>query len=143
MSDDTIKLLRECNAGIKMGISSLDDVMEQVQNESLKKILQDSREIHTRLKQETKQYLEKYNEEGKEPAAIAKAMSKIKTELKTLGEDNDCNIADLITDGCNMGVKSLRKYLNQYKAADEDSKKVAKDLIDLEEKLTLQMRSYL
>ena len=85
MSDDTIKLLRECNAGIKMGISSLDDVMEQVQNESLKKILQDSREIHTRLKQETKQYLEKYNEEGKEPAAIAKAMSKIKTELKTLG----------------------------------------------------------
>ena len=143
MSDDTIKLLRECNAGIKMGISSLDDVMEQVQNESLKKILQDSREIHTRLKQETKQYLEKYNEEGKEPAAIAKAMSKIKTELKTLGEDNDCNIADLITDGCNMGIKSLYRYLNQYPAAEYEIKNLARRTIETEEALRAELRTYL
>ena len=143
MSDDTIKLLRECNAGIKMGISSLDDVMEQVQNESLKKILQDSREIHTRLKQETKQYLEKYNEEGKEPAAIAKAMSKIKKELKTLGEDNDCNIADLITDGCNMGIKSLYRYLNQYPAAEDEIKNLARRTIETEEALRAELRTYL
>ncbi len=143
MSDDTIKLLRECNAGIKMGISSLDDVMEQVQNESLKKILQDSREIHTRLKQETKQYLEKYNEEGKEPAAIAKAMSKIKTELQTLGEDNDCNIADLITDGCNMGIKSLYRYLNQYPAAEDEIKNLARRTIETEEALRAELRTYL
>ena len=74
---------------------------------------------------------------------MAKGMSWIKTNAKLALEDDDATVADLITDGCNMGVKSLRKYLNQYKAADEDSKKVAKDLIDLEEKLTLQMRSYL
>lgn len=143
MSDDTIKLLRECNAGIKMGISSLDDVMEQVENESLKKILQDSREIHTRLKQETKQYLEKYNEEGKEPAAMAKAMSKIKTEFKTLGEDNDCNIADLITDGCNMGIKSLYRYLNQYPAAEDEIKNLARRTIETEEALRAELRTYL
>lgn len=143
MSDDTIKLLRECNAGIKMGISSLDDVMEQVENESLKKILQDSREIHTRLKQETKQYLEKYYEEGKEPAAMAKAMSKIKTEFKTLGEDNDCNIADLITDGCNMGIKSLYRYLNQYPAAEDEIKNLARRTIETEEALRTELRTYL
>lgn len=30
MEDDSVKLLRECNAGIKMGISSIDDVMNHV-----------------------------------------------------------------------------------------------------------------
>lgn len=143
MSDDTIKLLRECNAGIKMGISSLDDVMDNVENESLKTILENSREIHTRLNQETKQYLEKYNDDGKEPAAMAKAMSKIKTEFKTMGEDNDPNIADLITDGCNMGIKSLYRYLNQYPAAEDEIKNLAHRTIETEEALRAELRPYL
>ena len=48
-----------------------------------------------------------------------------------------------MTDGCNMGVKSLSRYLNQYKAADEQSKNIAKRLIQLEEGLSVNMRSYL
>ena len=48
-----------------------------------------------------------------------------------------------MTDGCNMGVKSLHKYLNQYKAADETSKDITKRLINLEEDLVLNIREYL
>ena len=143
MSDDTIKLLRECNAGIKMGISSLDDVMDNVENESLKNILCNSREIHTRLDQETKQYLSKYNDDGKEPAAMAKVMSKIKTEFKTMGEDNDTNIASLITYGCNMGIKSLYRYLNQYPAAEDEIRNLVHRTIETEEALRAELRNYL
>ncbi len=42
-----------------------------------------------------------------------------------------------------MGVKTLNKYLNQYEAADEKSKDIAKRLINLEEKLTIDMRRFL
>ena len=42
-----------------------------------------------------------------------------------------------------MGVKSLNKYLNEYKAADEVSKDITKRLINLEEKLTIDIREYL
>lgn len=143
MSDDTIKLLRECDAGIKMGISSLDDVIDRVENEGLKEILNNSREIHTKLEQETKNYLEKYNDDGKEPAAMAKAMSKIKTEFKTMGENNDPNIADLITDGCDMGVKSLYRYLNQYPAAEDEIKNLVHRTIETEETLRAELRKYL
>lgn len=52
-------------------------------------------------------------------------------------------MADLITDGCNMGVKSLSRYLNQYKAADERSKDLAKRLIHMEEQLAVDVRPYL
>jgi len=48
-----------------------------------------------------------------------------------------------MTDGCNMGVKSLHKYLNQYGAADERSKEIAKKLVNLEQKLAVDIRSYL
>ena len=74
---------------------------------------------------------------------MAKGMSWIKTNVKISLDDSDNTIADLITDGCNMGVKSLNKYLNQYKAADEQSKKIAKKLIDLEHDLTIDIRKYL
>ena len=48
-----------------------------------------------------------------------------------------------MTDGCNMGVKSLNRYLNQYEAADEVSKDIAKRLINTEQQLTLEIRQYL
>jgi hypothetical protein len=42
-----------------------------------------------------------------------------------------------------MGVKSLNRYLNEYKAADEISKDITKRLIHLEETLTTDLRGYL
>ena len=57
--------------------------------------------------------------------------------------DSDQTVADLMTDGCNMGVKSLNRYLNQYEAADETSKDIAKRLIRLEEQLAVDIRKFL
>ena len=67
----------------------------------------------------------------------------MKTNMKLVMNESDHTIADLMTDGCNMGVKSLNKYLNQYKAADEQSKDIAKRLINLEQQLTLDIRKFL
>ena len=33
IEQDTVKLLRECDAGVKMGISSIDDVLKYVKSE--------------------------------------------------------------------------------------------------------------
>lgn len=70
-------------------------------------------------------------------------MSWLKTNVKLAVNESDKTIADLITDGCNMGVKSLNRYLNQYEAADETSKDIAKQLISLEENLAIDIRKYL
>ena len=70
-------------------------------------------------------------------------MSWMKTNVKLAVNESDNVVADLITDGCNMGVKSLFKYLNQYKAADEKSKKLAKKLISIEEDLSSNLRKFL
>ena len=141
--NDTLKLLRECDAGVKMGISSIDEVLEYVSSSELREKLSICKDEHVKLKSETEEFLKKYKDEGKEPNPIAKGMSWMKTNMKLVMNESDHTISDLITDGCNMGVKSLNKYLNQYKAADEISKDITKRLINLEEKLAIDIRKFL
>ncbi len=143
IESDTIKLLRECDAGIKMGVASIDDVLDYVHDEVLRKYLTDCKREHDKLKEQIQTLLDKYHDEGKEPNPMAKSMSWIKTNVKLVMDESDETIADLMTDGCNMGVKSLNKYLNQYKAADEKTKDITKRLIDLEEKLAVDIRQFL
>ena len=143
IEQDTIKLLRECDAGVKMGISSIDDVIDHVKKEDFRKKLDKCRREHEQLHCKILQELERYKDDGKNPNPIAKGMSWMKTNMKLSMEDSDATIAELMTDGCNMGVKSLNRYLNQYKAADEISKDMAKRLIKLEEQLVVEIRQYL
>ena len=70
-------------------------------------------------------------------------MSWLKVNVKLLQNQSDAEVADLITDGCNMGIKSLCKYMNQYTVADQESLNVAKQLVLLEEHLMVNLRSYL
>ena len=143
IESDTIKLLRECDAGIKMGVASIDDVLDYVNDRTFFKCLVNCKDEHDKLKEEIQILLDKYHDDGKEPNPMAKGMSWIKTNVKLVMNGSDQTIADLMTDGCNMGVKSLNKYLNQYKAANEKSKDITKRLIKLEEKLVIDIRGFL
>ncbi len=143
VEQDTIKLLRECDAGIKMGISALDEVTEYAHSTEMRDYLRESTEENEALKNDLQKVLADYNDNGKEPNPIASGMSWIKTNVKLKMNESDATIAELMTDGCNMGIKSLSRYMNQYKAADERSKDLAKRLITAEEKLSKNMRQFL
>ncbi len=143
VENDTIELLRECNAGVKMGISAIDEVLDSVDDENFKKLLTDSKKEHEKLGEETRTLLNDYHDSGKSPNPMAKGMSWMKTNVMLAVEPGDDTVADLITDGCNMGVKSLHKYLNKYKAAEEKAKDITKRLINIEERLAIDIRVYL
>ena len=143
IEQDTIKLLRECDAGIKMGIASIGDVQDHIQCDGLSRLLSKCKEEHDKLKTEIMTLLDKYQDDGKNPNPIAKGMSWMKTNMKLGMDDSDHVVADLMTDGCHMGMKSLNQYLNQYAAADEKSKDLTRRLIGLEEKLAQNIRVYL
>ena len=140
---DTIKLIRECDAGIKMGVTSIDDVLTNVMEEKMKNILKDARQEHERLRVELETMLSEYGDEGKDPNPLAKSMSWMKTNVKLGIENSDGTVADLIIEGCDMGIKSLSRYLNEYKAAEERAKNIAKKLIKIEETLSKDMRPFL
>lgn len=143
IEQDTIRLLRECDAGIKMGISSIQDSVKHVKGTELKQILEQSLTAHEKIKSDMQELLDVYHDDGKEPAAIAKGMEWFKTNVTLAVDPSDGAVADFITDGCNMGVKSLSRYLNQYEAANEKSKDVSKRLIKEEEQLAVRIREFL
>ena len=140
---DTVELLRQCDAGITMGVASIEEVLEAVADPEMKRILARCKEAHQQLGTEVDVLLARYHEEGKEPNPVAKGMSWLKTNVKMAMEATDQTAADLITDGCNMGVKSLSRYLNEYGAAEESAKSVVRQLIRLEEQLAVDLRGFL
>ena len=143
IEQDTLSLLRECDAGVRMGVASIDDVLPYVKSEDLRVRLNRSRERHERLQSEIEQALARFGEDGKAPNAFARGMSMVKTKMEITVSPSDATIASLMTDGCGMGVKSLNKYLNEYEAADESAKDVAKKLIQLEKQLIDEIRDFL
>ena len=143
IEQDTVKLLRECDSGARMGVTSIDEVRGRVQDREFRKHLEDCREEHQKLEEEIQRMLGEYHDDGKEPNPVAKGMSWIKTNMKMSVNPSDATVADLLTDGCNMGIKSLHRYLNQYKAADPDAKDICRQLVSIEEQLCRSLRDYL
>lgn len=143
IENDTLRLLRECDAGIKMGVSAINDVVDSVTDSALKDMLVSGRRRHKQLEEDIDKLLKKYDSTGKAPNPIAQSFSRMKTNLKMSLTPSDEAIADIMTDGCNMGIKSLSRYLNKYTAADERSKSITKQLISLEENILEDMRSFL
>ena len=140
---DTVKLLRECDAGSKMAVSAIDEVLDKAQDAKLNNLLIKSKQHHAKLGNEIHSLLKQHGSDDKDPNPMAKSMSWLKTNWKMGVDESDATIADLMTDGCNMGVKSLNKYLNRYPAADEKSKNICKQLIAIEEQLGESLRNYL
>lgn len=140
---DTVRLLRECDAGIRMGVAAIDDVLPYVNSETFRDDLISCKEEHTKLDEQIQTALSDYHDHGKKPNIMAKGMSWLKTNVRLAINESDKTIAHLMTDGCNMGVKTLNQFLNQYAAADENAKDIAKRLIKQEETLAMNARPYL
>lgn len=141
--NDTEKLLKECNSGIKMGVDSINHVMPYVKSPELKKVLNACKDKHAILGDETHRTLSNMNADTKNPHPMVKAMSDVSTRMKITMNRTDNEIASVMTDGCNMGIKSIYKYLNQYKGADRHSKEIANRLISIEQELRTDMRGFL
>lgn len=140
---DSVFLLRECSAGIRMAVASIDDVLPYLDGGELKQVLKESKTEHKDLEKDIDNTLHKMNCEGKEPNIMAKGMSKIKTNAEMAFKPTEAQAASLITDGCGMGIKSINKYMNQYPAAADEVMQLATRISVLEEKLETQMKPFL
>lgn len=140
---DTVELLRECDAGTKMAVDSIGEVLDKVHDAKLKDLLTESKQQHEKLGNAAHNQLKTLGSDDKDPNPIAKSMSWMKTNWKLGMNETDAAVADLMTDGCDMGIKSLNKYLNQYGAADNTAKSICKELIFAEDHLCMNLREFL
>lgn len=143
MNEDSIKLLKECYSGCTMAINSIDQVQEFVKDNSLLELLEEYKNEHEHLKEQSCEFLKKTGENGKTPPVMASAFSWITAEMKLLLKNDNTHIAKLMMDGCNMGIQSIGEYLNKYYNACENAVKLAKELIRSEEEFSKKMKNFL
>lgn len=140
---DTVALLQECGSGVRMGTESIRQVEDRIQSDAMRNQLTACREKHERLARRTDALLRKFDREPQQPDPMARGMAWLKTNVKMMADFSDSTAADVLTDGCNMGVKSLTKYLNEYSAAAPEARAITKELIALEEQTVRELQPYL
>ena len=143
MDNDTLELLGDCTAGIEMAVSTLDGVLPSVKDHTLQRKLRDSIQTHQQLRSQTISLLHQWGGEEKAPSAMAKSMAWLKTNTRMALGGDDTTAAYLVSDGCDMGVRSLCRSRNRYAGANTQAKFLAEQLIDCEEKLSASLRPYL
>ncbi len=140
---DTTELLKQCDQGVRMGIDAISDMLPKVDDEKLKDLLRKFSDRHNDIKIELDEMLESHGLKSETPNIMAKSMAEMKTDFKMMIKKDDKTAADLMTDGCDMGMKTLTKYLNEYEGAEERAKDMARRIIKIEEDFEKALREYL
>lgn len=140
---ETVKILQECDSGVKMSVDALNEASQRTQNPELKNLLNKSIDEHSGIGKEINTLLNEKNAQGKEPNVIAKTMSKMKIDTQMLVNSGDETTAKLMYDGCSMGIEKLSEYVNMYPNAEQSAKNTAEKLIKCEQRLADELRQYL
>ena len=140
---DTIDLLKEVNSGCKSATNSCEQVLSYVKDEKLKKLVEKVNKEHIEIGDKCHSLLNSMNEDEKDPSKLASAMSWFETELKLMVNADTSKIAGMLMDGCNMGIKSIGKYVNQYPNASKDCINLAEKLIKIEEGFMSDLKEFL
>lgn len=143
MERDTIELLRECDAGVKMALGSFHHVEPSVASGKMRAVLDEYRLKHERIEDHIASQLAVQGGEEKQPEAMASAFSWVTTEMKLMLHNDDKQVAKLMMNGCNMGIQSVSEYLHKYPAASAESKKTAEEIVRTEEAFMKEMEQFL
>lgn len=143
MDANTVELLKECSKGCKMAIESMTQVLPKIESKDLETLVRKNLDEHTKLDEEIGKALGEIHKKEGEPGMMASTFSWISTEMKLTMDKEDKKIAKIMMDGCNMGIQSVSEYINKYEDADKESVKLAKELVDKEEKFMNDLKKYL
>lgn len=143
LNSDSISLLQECHSGILMGIDSYEDVIPKIKSQKLLGIVNENKKSHIHIEKEIRDLLAENKQEPKKPPATASAMAEMSTGFKLAIKGDDAQVACILADGCNMGIKSLSKYKNKYATAENKAVSMVNDIIDMEETMHQALREFL
>ena len=92
-SIDTIKLLQECDAGTKMAVASIDNMLDKVGSQQLKNVLEESKSHHESLGNQIHDMLNE-REAFEKAGGSTGAVSGIRAHCKAEHVDPECGYHD-------------------------------------------------
>lgn len=144
MEDKNIKVLNEVNKGTTMGMDAISYVAEKVGDKNFQKVLDVEygkyKEINKRVENIYTQYSEK---EPQETNSMNKMMTWYGVQMKTIKDQSNSKISELLMQGTNMGIIEGRRLLNHNDDIDKEVKQILRDFVVMQEDSVETLKKYL
>ena len=144
MEDINVKVLDEVNKGATMGMDAIHYVSNKVGDETFKKVLDVEygkyQQITNRVNDIYSQYAEK---EPHETNAMNKMMTWYGVNMKTMNDQSNSKISELLMQGTNMGIIEGRRLLNNNPSVDTQVKQILNDFVVMQEDSVETLKKYL
>ena len=141
--DNNRYILNELNKGLKMGMDSISNVSEKVQDDRFKQDLKYQYDKYNKILNDVNDELTNYDDFPKELNPMQRAMGWMGVEMNTMTDKSNSKIAEMMIQGTNMGIIEGVKLLNQNPDADEKVKSVLNKFIKFQENTVEQLKKYL
>ena len=140
---ENINALDEINKGACMGMDAISFVLDKIEDDEFKKIVQKQYDDYHNIEEEIEKVYHKYDD-GKphETSTFNKAMTWSGIEMKTLTDNSNSKIAELLLQGVNMGIIEGRRILNQ-KRLNKEVKDIIKKYVTMQEANVEILKDYL
>ena len=138
-----IKILQSVRKTARMGCEGSDEIVPISGNEKFRKSLETQREEYQKICDEADRMLVLKKAEPEDLTAMAKMGSKTMTMMKTMKDDSDEHLAEMMYQGSAMGVTKIIRNLREYTVQDPDVRALAERLLKTEENNMDQMKKFL
>ena len=138
-----VNVLNELNKGACMGKDAIHFVLDKVEDENLKQVLNEQYEKYNNIiKRISELYPEYSNKEPHETNTVNKVLTWYGIEMKTLTDKSSSKIAEILLQGTNMGIIEGRKLLN-HKHTDPEVNKLIEEYVSMQENAVEKLKSFL
>ena len=141
MEDINVKVLDEVNKGTTMGMDAIHFVSSKVGDDRFKKVLDVEygkyKEIANRVDNIYSQYTM-----TKDPQET-KMMTWYGVNMKTMNDQSNSKISELLMQGTNMGIIEGRRLLNNNPSIDNEVRQILNDFVVMQEDSVETLKKYL
>ena len=142
MNDENY-VLNELNKGIKMGMDSISNVAEKVQDDNFKQDLKYQYDKYNDILNNVNNQLSNYDDFPKELNPMQKAMGWMSVEMNTIADKSNSKIAEMMLQGTNMGIIEGIKLKNEFQDLNNSVESVLDEFIKFQQDNVEQLKKYL
>lgn len=145
MEDVNVNVLNEVNKGTTMGMDAISYVAEKVGDKEFQNVLNVEygkyKEINKRVENIYTQYS---TDKPQETNTMNKMMTWYGVQMKTMNDQSNSKISELLMQGTNMGIIEGRRLLNHNnKEIDKEVRQILNDFVVMQEDSVETLKKYL
>lgn len=141
--ENNIKALDELNKGCCMGSDAVKVIEEKIEGKEFRKVIKNLLEQYEDLQEKINKVYDEYSDDAPQETNIMnKAMTWYGIQMRTIADDSESKLAEMLLQGLNMGVIEGRKLLN-HKTVDNDISSLIKEYVDMQEKYVEKVKEFL